>query len=378
MGDTVVSPNGEVVPPLKFGPHLFLDKNTVIYGPSHTGKTVLTKNIMRILNGLIPEILIVCPTEPANRSYEGFVDAPLIHYRIYLPDILLSKEKRKKDDPKGPQRFLETIFQRQEMKASIYRRANNIKILSKLYLRIPGKKRRNGDTLLRKFEKSQISTIKQIRRKFRHEPGLRKQREDEVRNKFEQMLALIYKKYITPLYATLLKKQNLTEDERYSLRYLCFNPRLLIIFDDCAAELKPLCKKEVFRKLFYQGRHCYVTSIIACQDDTDLPTNLRKNAFVSLFTENVVCSSNFERGSNRYSKKIKLYVQEIGPAVFEGHRKLAYIRDDKNKQNFYHITVPFPKKFRFGNQALRDLCKMVKAHGTMMDKENPFYGKFKV
>ena len=53
----------------------------------------------------------------------------------------------------------------------------------------------------------------------------------------------------------LLKQKHLTEDEKYSLMYLNFNPRLLLIFDDCSAQLKPFFNKEIFRMLFYQNRH---------------------------------------------------------------------------------------------------------------------------
>ena len=64
------------------------------------------------------------------------------------------------------------------------------------------------------------------------------------------MLNLLYRKYITPHYNELWRKKSLSEDERYSLYYLHFNPRMLLIFDDCAAQLKPFFTKEIFRLLF--------------------------------------------------------------------------------------------------------------------------------
>ena len=48
-----------------------------------------------------------------------------------------------------------------------------------------------------------------------------------------------------------------------------------------------------------------ITTIIACQDDTDLPPNLKKNAFVSMFTDPVVTTAMFNRASNNSSKPHK-------------------------------------------------------------------------
>jgi hypothetical protein len=106
-------------------------------------------------------------------------------------------------------------------------------------------------------------------------------------------------------YEILWDRNDLSEDERCCLQHLHFNPRLLLIFDDCAAQLKPFFNKDVFRLLFYQNRHSFITVVLCCQDDTDLPANLRKNAFLSFFTEPVICTANFGRQANQFSKHIK-------------------------------------------------------------------------
>jgi hypothetical protein len=81
---TLVTESGKRIPELVFHASLFLDKTTVIYGASKSGKTTQTKNIMSVVNGLCDEIIVVAPTEPSNRSYEGYVDEPLVHYRLWL------------------------------------------------------------------------------------------------------------------------------------------------------------------------------------------------------------------------------------------------------------------------------------------------------
>jgi ABC-type ATPase involved in cell division len=366
---------GKKIPQLKIRPALFIDRTITIFGPSGTGKTVITKHIMKTVNGHIDQILIVAPTEPSNRSYEGYVDPPFINYRLYLAD---PANPKKDDGTKGALRFLEAVWQRQEMMAAIYTRANNADVLAKLYGRLPRAVRAEGLKYIETINGKRTRVISQVRDKFSDDSGRREAKIKEVNEKFKQMLVLLYKKYIAPLYEELWAREDLSEDERYSLAYLLFNPRLLLIFDDCAAQLKPFFNKEIFRKLFYQNRHNFITVVVCAQDDTDLPTNLRKNAFVSFFTEQIVCTSNFERVSNKFPKSTKVFVNEIVNDVFRGHRKLAYIREDEQRQHFYHIQFPFPKMFRFGSEAAHELCANIQNNGVTMDKENPFYDRFRV
>lgn len=371
---TLTTDTGKMVPPLQITPSMLVDRSIVIYGRSGSGKTVITKHLMKTLNGLIDQVLLVSPSEPTNRSYEGFVDPPWIHYRLYLPD---PSNPKKDDGMKGALRFLEQVWQRQDMMGAIYTRVNNIKTLSSLYAHLPKAVRAEGSAHILKINEKRGRVIDRVRKQFAADPGRRDEKIKEVNDKFRKMLVLLYKKYITPSYGDLWGRPDLTEDERYSLRYLNFNPRILLIFDDCAADLKPFFNKEIFRKLFYRNRHAYITAIIVCQDDTDLPTNLRKNAFISFFTDPIVCSSNFSRPSNKFPKQTKDYVEDIVGSVFASdNRKMAYIREDSRRQHFYHVSVPYPKPFRFGSPAIQELSDSVVSEGVTMDKENPFFERF--
>jgi len=375
---TLVTDSGKRVPELALHPGLLIDRTTVIYGPSKTGKTVIIKNIMKQTYGHIEQILLVAPTEPSNRSYDGFVDPSLIHYRMHLPD----PTDKKDTELKAAMRFLETVYKRQEMMAAIYTRANSPETLSTLYTRLSHAERKSGDRYIASLERKRRRVVESVRRQHARNPGQCDQKVKEVDEKFEKMLVLVYKKFLTPnidrLWKIAARSKDLNEDERYSLHYLHFNPRLLLIFDDCAAQLKPFFNKEIFRKLFYQNRHSFITVLICCQDDTDLPANLRKNAFISIFTEPIVCTSNFDRGSNKFPKVTKTYVSEIVPEVFVGFRKLAYIREDDKRQHFYHLTCTYPRPFMFGSDALTELCATVRSEGVTMDTDNPFYEKFRV
>ena len=371
----ILTETGKKIPGLVIGASMFIDRTVAIYGPSKTGKTVITKHIMKAVNGHIEQIIVIAPSEPSNRSYEGFVDPPFIHYRLYLAD---PANPKKDDGAKGALRFLEAVWKRQEMMAAIYTRANNAEVLAQLYGRLPKATRLEGLRYIEVINGKRGRVIERVRKQYAAEAGRREEKVKEVNEKFKKMLVLLYKKYIAPLYEELWERDDLSEDERYSLYYLTFNPRLLLIFDDCAAQLKPFFNKDIFRLLFYQNRHSFITVVLCCQDDTDLPTNLRKNAFLSFFTEPIVCMSNFERSSNKFPKPTRALINEIIGDVFKGHRKLAYIREDDHRQHFYHVQFPYPKPFRFGSPASHELCDSVQSAGVSMDKENPFYDRFKI
>jgi len=367
--------SGNRVPRLPISPTLFIDRTVAIYGPSGTGKTVITKHIMQAVQGHIEQIIIVAPSEPSNRSYAGFVDPPFIHYRMFLAD---PANPKKDDGPRGALRFLEAIWKRQEMMAAIYTRANNPDVLAQLYARLSSSARRAGSDIIESVNEKRSRVVDRVRKQHAADSGRCEERIKDVNSKFKKMLVLIYKKFITPEYEELWARSDLSEDERYSLAYIAFNPRLLLIFDDCAAQLKPFFTKDIFRLLFYQNRHSFITVIISCQDDTDLPANLRKNAYVSFFTEAVVCASNFERSSNKFGKPARAYIADIAPDIFRGNRKLAYIREDERRQHFYHFECPYPKPFRFGSDSLHELTMAVQSEGVSMDKDNPYFSSFKL
>jgi tRNA A37 threonylcarbamoyladenosine biosynthesis protein TsaE len=369
--------SGKKIPELNINPKAYIDKTIVIYGPSKTGKTIITKNIMKTVNTYIDQILVISPSEPSNRSYEGYVDTPFIHYRLYLPDNSSTNTSKKDDSKERGLAFLESIWKRQEMMAAIYTRTNKIEVLESLFKYVVLHIREEASVVVKNIKHKCKKALADIEEQYKDNTGIKHAKIKDISSKFEDMLIQVYKKYIHIDYENIWRAK-LTEDERYSLQYLCFNPRLLLIFDDCAAQLKPYFSKEIFRKLFYQNRHSFITVIVCCQDDTDLPANLRKNAFISFYTEPIVCLSNFERSSNKYSKQSRAYVAEIIPHVFKGFRKLAYIREDDDGNFFYHVTFDFPNMFKFGSEALHELCNAIQSEKTTMDTSNQYYEYFKI
>lgn len=376
--DQVVTESGRIVPELKIDASHFIDQVCVLYGPTKTGKTYIVKTIMKLLVTLIDQVIVVSPTEPMNHSYQGIVPQALMHYRVWMPDPAAKQGKKVKADDakKGAERFLDNIWKRQEMAAANYAAANNKIALVSLFNRLPEKWRMEGVRIINMLNGKRRGVIAKVRAKYRADEGQCEEKVKEVNDKFGAMLVLIYKMRIAPHVEHLIDGGGLGKAEKDCLRHIKLNPRMLLIFDDCAAELKPLFKSVLFRKIFYQGRHVFITCIVCCQDDTDVPPELRKNARIVGYTSPAVASVTFSRANNGFTKETAAFVREAIPAVFQGHRKLVYIREDDTARNFYTLKVPVPRAFEFGSPALRELCGAVEPSGVTLDKENPYYSVY--
>ena len=172
------------IPELKVSPSLFIDKTIAIYGPSKTGKTVIIKHIMKTVDTFIDQVLVISPSEPSNRSYEGFVDSPFIHYRLYLAD---PKNPKKEDGSKGALRFLEAVWKRQEMMAAIYTRANKKSVLRELFSKLPSDTRHKANKHIDNLSGKKDRMVEKIKKQYMNDQGRRDEKIKEVDEKCEKI-----------------------------------------------------------------------------------------------------------------------------------------------------------------------------------------------
>jgi hypothetical protein len=372
----VVTDEGTRVPQLELTRKMIEHRTMALYGPSGSGKTVIVKGILDRMRGWVDQCIVVAPTEPANESYRKYIPSPLIHYSMSAPDP--KNPRRRITGVVGAVAFLELIWARQEALMTTYRRANKTATLTSLFQRVSPAIRRLADADLTLARTLRSKTEAFLRKKLRQgSPEYTKQIE-RLDDRLSETTGLICKRYIAQDFDRLwAKKARYTEEEQWALTYLEMRPGIILVFDDCAAEIAGLFKKAAFRKLFYQNRHYAVTVIFAFQDDTDLAANFRKNAFVSVFCTEVIASAFFQQTSNRFSKDIKALVHEISPPVFaKRFRKLAYIRDDPRGHHFYHYTGTGPEEKMFPSDAILELCRTMKSDKSKLNPDNPYYQNF--
>lgn len=386
-GPTIITESGHQLPQLRLTPSTLVNKSIALYGPSKSGKTYFTKHVLDVIRDEVDTAILVSPTEPSNQSFTNYIPQPMIHFRMTVPNPKSPNDPSKRiGGAAGTLGFVNMVWDRQKLLTEIYERANRLRVLQRLFERLPSKTqaRANGDCI-RRITEIHEDTLHRLRKRFRRDAAKLGDETEKLRKKHEEALCSAYKHYVWNNIEHVWKKhKEFSEDEQYAIHYIALNPKAVIIFDDCASQFtKPIQGKDEFRQYFYQNRHVNLTVIFSFQDDTDLVANLRKNAFLSVFCTDRVCRANFERGANNWDKATKKKVDEYIDEVYGRHEpdrkhiKLAYYRDDARGQNFYYVQSGRPQEKMFGSAAYLDLCRALESNRSI-DTTNPYFDTFKV
>jgi len=319
----------------------FFKKNIVLYGANNSGKTTLLYDIMKILRPHIPNVVVFCPTTDSNESLKGIVPDKLIFRKVELAKI---KE----------------VYDRQKEATTAFNTANDVNVLQSLFRRVAGYKDIETEKKVINIKNDIIGNAKDNCENI----ITRNKQCEKIEKESKKILTALYKKVINNS-REVLKKMVLSKQETHTLKFINFNPNMLIVFDDCASIFtKKFQNDETIKDLFWMYRHSNITIIFTFQDDTGLESCLRKNASLSFFTTDQCAMAYFERSSNSFSKDMKRDVNEKIKIIFKEKQnllpafsKLLYIRGDPDPIRYYCAQVH--EVFRFGSDALWDCCKLI-------------------
>lgn len=340
----------------------FFRRTTLMYGPSETGKTTLVYWILYILRAIIPNVIVISPTEGANNSWKGRIPARCVRKNIDVKNLY-------------------DILARQKRAVDIYNKANVLEILEKLVNRAGDTNAKNSAWRIKQMTDECIAKIE---KSPDHNHAERGEIITELKERCRNKLISIYKASIIK-HREQIETQSLTTDEKYSLKFLHFNPSLLLILDDCASQFDKWGKDSILAELFYEGRHWWITTIITMQDDKKLPTGIRKNTFNNFFTDANCAITFFSNKANGFSKVVQRHAEKLIEYLFQPNangtknfKKMVYSRLDKRAQLRYIIADTYPV-FRMGCDALWKLCEAVPTDKTKedVDKSDKFYGSFR-
>jgi len=187
---------------------------------------------------------------------------------------------------------------------------------------------------------------------------------NKLKDKFNEMILTILKKCIHYVKKEIksgnITKESLSHEELDIIKYIDINPNILLVFDDCAAELKKFNKSDIMRKLFYQSRHVNITFIITAQDEIDLDASLRKNSNITILCDSNCTNGFFERNSNAFGKKIRQITKEISEVLFsDAHKntKLIYNKDQSDKLMWYVASIR--NNFIFGSKIILEFSNKI-------------------
>lgn len=362
-----------IISPLLKTSLVLLNKSVIFYGPSGSGKTASIYNYMYLMKDIFPTVFVFAPTESEKGDFGKHVPSPMIFEELTIGNI-------------------RNIYLRQKEASRIYKIANDVTVLRSLFERVASAE---SIRLHSHLERLKEIAIEKTNRQYPgiSEMGLRKSKINEIIDIFSNKIVQFYKKIISP-YAEQLKNRNdITKKEKYALKFLGLNPRTLIIFDDATSELLNLIKEgkkklkgqnsgennEVLKAFFFKGRWANITHFYSFHDDGGLDTDIRKNAFYSVFCDQQVALAFFQRTANNFSSVEKKKAEAIINVVFDKSvsprfAKLVYAREEK--KFYYLVADEVPEDFKMCSRVVRNYCEKVKKKTDMIDTSNPFSKKF--
>ncbi len=325
----------------------FLNKTTLIYGRTQSGKSTIVLEIMNMLKDHISIPFVVSQSNAAD---------------------FIGKIPKNCINPSITKEWLEEFLLAQKGRADLYNKANNMKTLKFLFDKIKTAQAENMEKMLVQMAEKHIGNI-EYNNKLDY--SAKREQIKAIQEMQVKKLVELYKSNIRS-YKYILDGMvdKLSRDEICCLNYLDFVPHALLVFDDCASVFKKWVKQStVIKEIFYAGRWAYITFIITSQDDKEIESELRKNAIVSFFTTPQAAIANFTRASNAYPKHEKLRADLAVKRIFKGaaeansslrtknFKKLVYIQNREDP--FMYIIAELCLDFKMGCPSLWDLDKKI-------------------
>lgn len=336
----------------------FINKGTIFYGTTETGKTVFIYDLMYKMKHIFHKVLVFAPTNEEKHDFDGVVPTPFIYESFGLEDI-------------------ENVYNYQKAITNVYEIANTQEFLLSLFSKVASIEERNIMTMIIGKMNQEIEVIN--RSKI---AGSKRKAKEEIEEKYAQGIKCVAKKCIRRMKSHLLT-MNLSDDEKYTLKYLDLNPHILVIFDDAMMEIYEMIREgkknhnHVIKNFFFKGRHAKITHFYAFQDDTKIDPDMRKNAHISIFTDPNCAHTFFGRKANGFGKILQKQAETIIDEVFDNggkYEKLIFIKKFGNP--WFVQQADLHDDFEMCERNVREYCRRIERKERHIDMNNPFMKKF--
>ena len=334
---SIYTEDGTEIPWMENDYMSYLDKSTLVFGASGSGKTKIVDHIMYLLRDHIPNVMLIAP-QSTQKQYEK-----------RIPSFCMCEDLNKEK--------LESMWKRQGDLKQIYDISNDIDILESVFRKCQDKKLIGTIDLMRKATMHHIIMINRNPNiEFSDKNSQRVNIEDLLRKKTMK----IYKDCIRKHKNELIANISLNVKEKIAVIHLDINPRILIIIDDCSEKLKGWQKMftkvgadNVFEAIFYRGRWNLVTLIIAAHDDKMLETEVRKNPANTIWTTNVALNGYISRSQSGFSTNDKKLMSKLADRIFtdgkiKKYQKMVYVRESTSPLKYMIADLHDDFKFAPG------------------------------
>lgn len=340
----------------------YLNKTTILYGLTGSGKSTLIQEILHIIRNHVAGGFVICQSVLTVESSD--------YYGVFPNNCIKSTVT-----PEWVTNFLN----KQKGRASIYETANNITNLKSVFDKIQDEQAINTENSIKMKTKKYIDSITKSNLSYAD----MKSKIDNIEESSTGILQKMYKSYIRKYKIKLEKITNLTKEEHCCIKYLDFNPNVVLVWDDVASRFKEWAKlSPEITEIFYNGRHYYITQIISTQNDKEINSELRKNTRVSIFTDMQAASQNFTRASNGFPKYIKdrasscintIFTNSLGRSE-KNHKKLIFIQGENDP--FRYVIADRYNKVRIGCDSLWILDDKINEKNNTGQSDNQFFNQY--
>lgn len=356
---TIYTTEGDPIPWFPKDVNNHLDKTTLIFGGTGSGKTTVIEEILYLLKDYVPNFIVMAPRTS---------DAA---YRRKLPSRCIKEDFTKER--------LQQLWNRQYYATQLYNTANDINILESLFKVAPD---REGIVMLEAIKRKALDMIKVIEMSPNLDFGQKKAQKTAIEELQIKKIKIIYRDAVRKNKHIIERNPDLTTQQKIALDYLDFNPRMCLIIDDCSEKfqvwMKFFKKNEVnpFESIFYKNRWNYLTLVFAAHDDKLVNTELRKNSRVTIYTNSQALVTSINRAGNGFTPKEKKEAMRYAAKIFgdeekgvKTHQKMCYIREDPHPFK-YLISNLYPD-FNLACTPVRTMvAKMPKKEDNLA--ANPF------
>ncbi len=356
---TIYTSEGDPIPWLAKDTYNHLDKTTLIFGGTGSGKTTVIEEILYLLKDHVPNFIVIAPRTS---------DAA---YRRKLPARCIKEDFTKER--------LQKLWNRQYYATQLYNTANDINILESLFHIAPD---RESVVLLEAIKRKASDMLKVMDMSPNLDFGQKKTQKTAIEELQLKKVKILYRDAVRKNKHIIERSPDLTTQQKIALEYLDFNPRICLIIDDCSEKfqvwMKFFKKNEVnpFESIFYKNRWNYLTLVFAAHDDKLINTELRKNSRVTIYTTSQSLVTSINRAGNGYTTKEKKEAMRYASKIFgdddkgiKTHQKFCYIREDP--QPFKYIIANLYPDFTLGCSPIRTLIsRMPKKEDNLA--ANPF------
>jgi len=285
----------------------FLDKTTCIYGGPGTGKTTLIRDILYRFNNYIERIFVFCESDKMNNDY-GSKLVPKSHVHANVKVDVLNK-----------------ILQQQEDYMIKFNEVTNIELLSSISALLPAHDIRHKMVSQLMAKKTSV--------------------EEEVNMMNDTVIAIYRKAIISGVNNGLFDYQALSPAQMEAIREINLNPRILLVFDDITVGLENIKGNNSLKQIFTRSRHLRISVLMAMHEDTAVGADIRRHAFVSIFTDPKSYSNYMRKSTAAYSPAEKRNYSELSTKIFQStdppHQKVVLFSDKKMSNYIAQVREPF-------------------------------------